>query len=182
MVRLPIPCNSSSSGTIHYLFLFLCWHLNHPNLEFVFICWITLSLLSIRTWDKHVVEVWLLKRWRGLSIALVLFWNPPWARANFACLSFIFFYACLRHAPLASWPVHSWANRKTPSGIMASDFRLRSVLLLICTYFVVILATSSTNKAKKKDIRDYNDADMARLLEQWEVRLRATFIHSFLMY
>lgn len=24
--------------------------------------------------------------------------------------------------------------------------------------------------AKKKDIRDYNDADMARLLEQWEVR------------
>lgn len=22
---------------------------------------------------------------------------------------------------------------------------------------------------KKKDIRDYNDADMARLLEQWEV-------------
>lgn len=23
---------------------------------------------------------------------------------------------------------------------------------------------------KKKDIRDYNDADMARLLEQWEVR------------
>lgn len=26
---------------------------------------------------------------------------------------------------------------------------------------------------KKKDIRDYNDADMARLLEQWEVRARA---------
>ncbi|KAF7460260.1 Hypothetical predicted protein [Marmota monax] len=23
---------------------------------------------------------------------------------------------------------------------------------------------------KKKDIRDYNDADMARLLEQWEIK------------
>ena len=28
-------------------------------------------------------------------------------------------------------------------------------------------------RKKKKDIRDYNDADMARLLEQWEVRARA---------
>lgn len=29
---------------------------------------------------------------------------------------------------------------------------------------------------KKKDIRDYNDADMARLLEQWEVRVSRTLL------
>ncbi|MEQ2308878.1 hypothetical protein AMECASPLE_032823 [Ameca splendens] len=29
-------------------------------------------------------------------------------------------------------------------------------------------AIDNTGKPKKKDIRDYNDADMARLLEQWE--------------
>ncbi|KAK5874596.1 hypothetical protein PBY51_019532 [Eleginops maclovinus] len=52
---------------------------------------------------------------------------------------------------------------------MASDFRWRCVVLLLCTYFLCLLATDSKIKAKKKkDIRDYNDADMARLLEQWE--------------
>ncbi|TDH16755.1 hypothetical protein EPR50_G00001270 [Perca flavescens] len=52
---------------------------------------------------------------------------------------------------------------------MASDFRWKCVLLLLCTYLLCILATDSQNKPKKKkDIRDYNDADMARLLEQWE--------------
>ncbi|KAL3066081.1 hypothetical protein OYC64_016096 [Pagothenia borchgrevinki] len=52
---------------------------------------------------------------------------------------------------------------------MASDFRWRCVVLLLCTYMLCILATDSKIKAKKKkDIRDYNDADMARLLEQWE--------------
>ncbi|XP_010791382.1 LDLR chaperone MESD-like [Notothenia coriiceps] len=52
---------------------------------------------------------------------------------------------------------------------MASDFRWRCVVLLLCTYMLRILATDSQIKAKKKkDIRDYNDADMARLLEQWE--------------
>lgn len=43
------------------------------------------------------------------------------------------------------------------------------MVLLLCTYMLCILATDSKIKAKKKkDIRDYNDADMARLLEQWE--------------
>ncbi|XP_070688021.1 LRP chaperone MESD [Pempheris klunzingeri] len=52
---------------------------------------------------------------------------------------------------------------------MASDFRLRCVVLLLCTYLLCILASDSKNEPKKKkDIRDYNDADMARLLEQWE--------------
>ncbi|XP_069028990.1 LRP chaperone MESD [Embiotoca jacksoni] len=52
---------------------------------------------------------------------------------------------------------------------MASDFRLRCVVLLLCSCLLCVLATDSKDKAKKKkDIRDYNDADMARLLEQWE--------------
>ncbi|XP_077375470.1 LRP chaperone MESD [Festucalex cinctus] len=51
---------------------------------------------------------------------------------------------------------------------MASDFQWKCVLLLFCTYLLCSFATESKNKAKKKDIRDYNDADMARLLEQWE--------------
>ncbi|XP_070820415.1 LRP chaperone MESD [Chaetodon trifascialis] len=52
---------------------------------------------------------------------------------------------------------------------MASDFMCRSVVLLFCTYLLCILATDSqVQPKKKKDIRDYNDADMARLLEQWE--------------
>ncbi|KAL7405834.1 hypothetical protein ABVT39_008322 [Epinephelus coioides] len=54
---------------------------------------------------------------------------------------------------------------------MASDSRWRCVtlVLLLCTYFLCILAIDSNDKPKKKkDIRDYNDADMARLLEQWE--------------
>ncbi|XP_041797291.1 LRP chaperone MESD [Chelmon rostratus] len=52
---------------------------------------------------------------------------------------------------------------------MASDFRWRCIVLLFCTYLLCILATDSQDKPKKKkDIRDYNDADMARLLEQWE--------------
>ncbi|XP_040896268.1 LRP chaperone MESD [Toxotes jaculatrix] len=52
---------------------------------------------------------------------------------------------------------------------MASDFRWRCAVLLLCTYLLCILAADSKDKTKKKkDIRDYNDADMARLLEQWE--------------
>ncbi|KAM7015547.1 LRP chaperone MESD [Tautogolabrus adspersus] len=53
---------------------------------------------------------------------------------------------------------------------MASDFRWRCVVLLLCTYLLSISAAGSKEKpTKKKDIRDYNDADMARLLEQWEM-------------
>ncbi|XP_060899322.1 LRP chaperone MESD [Labrus mixtus] len=52
---------------------------------------------------------------------------------------------------------------------MASDFRWRCGVLLLCTYLLSVSATGSKEKPqKKKDIRDYNDADMARLLEQWE--------------
>ncbi|XP_039977133.1 LRP chaperone MESD [Xiphias gladius] len=52
---------------------------------------------------------------------------------------------------------------------MVSDFRWRYAVLLLCTYLLFILATDTKDKTKKKkDIRDYNDADMARLLEQWE--------------
>eukprot|EP00063_Salmo_salar_P008313 XP_013983148.1 PREDICTED: LDLR chaperone MESD-like [Salmo salar] len=53
---------------------------------------------------------------------------------------------------------------------MAADFRWGCVVLLLCTYLICILATDGQNNKpkKKKDIRDYNDADMARLLEEWE--------------
>ncbi|XP_029353326.1 LRP chaperone MESD [Echeneis naucrates] len=52
---------------------------------------------------------------------------------------------------------------------MASDFRWRCVVLLLCTYLLCISGpVGGEQKEKKKDIRDYNDADMARLLEQWE--------------
>lgn len=50
-----------------------------------------------------------------------------------------------------------------------SGWRCRTLALLLCTYVLFILATDiKDGPKKKKDIRDYNDADMARLLEQWE--------------
>ncbi|XP_047437526.1 LRP chaperone MESD [Mugil cephalus] len=53
---------------------------------------------------------------------------------------------------------------------MASGFRSRCALLLLCTALLCVLASGSKDAPKKKkDIRDYNDADMARLLEQWEM-------------
>lgn len=46
------------------------------------------------------------------------------------------------------------------------------MVLLLCTGLLCVLVSSSKDAPKKKkDIRDYNDADMARLLEQWEVRV-----------
>ncbi|CAJ1048668.1 LRP chaperone MESD [Xyrichtys novacula] len=52
---------------------------------------------------------------------------------------------------------------------MAPDFRWRCVVLLLFAQLLCYSAAESKEKPKKKkDIRDYNDADMARLLEQWE--------------
>ncbi|CAL8363942.1 unnamed protein product [Boreogadus saida] len=52
---------------------------------------------------------------------------------------------------------------------MASDFRWKCLALLLCTQLLVVIGSDGPNKPKKKkDIRDYNDADMARLLEEWE--------------
>uniref|UniRef100_A0AAV2LT81 LRP chaperone MESD n=1 Tax=Knipowitschia caucasica TaxID=637954 RepID=A0AAV2LT81_KNICA len=52
---------------------------------------------------------------------------------------------------------------------MAADFRLRCLVLFLCTTLLCFCVAQDKDKAKKKkDIRDYNDADMARLLEQWE--------------
>lgn len=52
-------------------------------------------------------------------------------------------------------------------------------MLVLCTHMLCAVETETKAKAKKKkDIRDYNDADMARLLEQWE----ASFpVHSLQM-
>lgn len=41
--------------------------------------------------------------------------------------------------------------------------------MLLFAVFIVSSHCSDSKLKKKKDIRDYNDADMARLLEQWEV-------------
>lgn len=50
-------------------------------------------------------------------------------------------------------------------------------MLVLCDLFLTVLAADSKQKQKKKkDIRDYNDADMARLLEQWEVRYSGAFL------
>lgn len=63
---------------------------------------------------------------------------------------------------------------------MAASRWLRAVLLFLCASDLLLLSPPEACAAdtpgeatppprKKKDIRDYNDADMARLLEQWEV-------------
>lgn len=47
-----------------------------------------------------------------------------------------------------------------------------AVSLLILINFASSKKASKDNKPEwaKKDIRDYNDADLERLLDQWEVR------------
>ncbi|KAG9489167.1 LRP chaperone MESD [Eleutherodactylus coqui] len=40
--------------------------------------------------------------------------------------------------------------------------------LCVCLLLLSLTAAAEEKPRKKKDIRDYNDADMARLLEQWE--------------
>ncbi|XP_017333591.1 LRP chaperone MESD [Ictalurus punctatus] len=51
---------------------------------------------------------------------------------------------------------------------MASSIRWRCVSVLLFVVFILSVHCSNSNPKKKKDIRDYNDADMAKLLEQWE--------------
>ncbi|CAF95960.1 unnamed protein product, partial [Tetraodon nigroviridis] len=52
---------------------------------------------------------------------------------------------------------------------MSPVLRWTLLVLVLCALFFTVLAADSQQKPKKKkDIRDYNDADMARLLEQWE--------------
>ncbi|KAI4877007.1 hypothetical protein NFI96_023402, partial [Prochilodus magdalenae] len=66
------------------------------------------------------------------------------------------------------------ANQKAPGRIMAApiSWRKTAVFLFIsvCVFslFIVVADCTDTKPKKKKDIRDYNDADMARLLEEWE--------------
>ncbi|XP_063045006.1 LRP chaperone MESD [Engraulis encrasicolus] len=45
---------------------------------------------------------------------------------------------------------------------------LSNVVLLIFVISLITVQCKDDKPKKKKDIRDYNDADMARLLEQWE--------------
>lgn len=72
-----------------------------------------------------------------------------------------------------------WANSVCVK--MSPVHRWTVLLLVLCALFLTLLAADSKQKPKKKkDIRDYNDADMARLLEQWEVRYSGAFLWKLL--
>ena len=57
---------------------------------------------------------------------------------------------------------------------------LYEIILAFISLFLLIVIISAKNqdadnleeKWKKKDVRDYTDADIERLFDQWEVRLR----------
>ncbi|KAK9971338.1 hypothetical protein ABG768_024710 [Culter alburnus] len=51
---------------------------------------------------------------------------------------------------------------------MASPVSSRTVSVLLFLILFISVHCTETKPKKKKDIRDYNDADMARLLEEWE--------------
>ncbi|XP_073693672.1 LRP chaperone MESD [Garra rufa] len=51
---------------------------------------------------------------------------------------------------------------------MASPVSCRTVSVLLFLMLFISVHCTDTKPKKKKDIRDYNDADMARLLEEWE--------------
>ncbi|XP_077084187.1 LRP chaperone MESD isoform X2 [Siphateles boraxobius] len=52
---------------------------------------------------------------------------------------------------------------------MATPVSSRTVSVLLFLIFFISVHCTETKAKKKKDIRDYNDADMARLLEEWEM-------------
>lgn len=82
----------------------------------------------------------------------------------------------VEHAPCVSWPALVPANERRPCVKMSAVFRWTVLVLLCCALLLTVFAADSKQKPKKnKDIRDYNDADMARLLEQWEVRYSGGF-------
>lgn len=58
--------------------------------------------------------------------------------------------------------------------------RLCPLLLLLSLAVMCAGVVGDDNRPKagkkKKDIRDYNDADMARLLEEWEVTLSVGWV------
>lgn len=48
------------------------------------------------------------------------------------------------------------------------------ITLVLCVTFVLVVEAKKAEEKPgwaKKDIRDYNDADMERLLDQWNVSL-----------
>lgn len=56
--------------------------------------------------------------------------------------------------------------------------KMKTHLFFLLVNFLILINLASAKKASKddkpawakKDIRDYNDADLERLLDQWEVR------------
>lgn len=86
----------------------------------------------------------------------------------------------VEHAPLVSWPPLVRANEWRACVKMSPVLRWTVLVLVLCALFLTIFADSKQKPKKKKDIRDYNDADMARLLEQWEVRSSGVFLWKWI--
>lgn len=68
-----------------------------------------------------------------------------------------------------SQPIRKLQVEKKKKKKMASSMGWICVSVLFFVVFLVSVHCQDSKPKKKKDIRDYNDADMARLLEQWEV-------------
>ncbi|XP_055036002.1 LRP chaperone MESD [Misgurnus anguillicaudatus] len=60
------------------------------------------------------------------------------------------------------------SNQRAPGLKMASPVSCRTVAVFLFLILFISVHCNDTKPKKKKDIRDYNDADMARLLEEWE--------------
>lgn len=64
---------------------------------------------------------------------------------------------------------------------------MKSSLIVINFILLLLISVASCKKAKdgnkpewaKKDIRDYNDADLERLLDQWEVSYYKYFVEFY---
>lgn len=59
------------------------------------------------------------------------------------------------------------------------DKQIFLFILYLAIFYVNGKKTNENEKPDwaKKDIRDYSDADMERLLDQWEVSIQYTFIY-----
>lgn len=127
--------------------------------------------LNFRKCDQYVVVVKVLIKFHGRKLQIII--EIYFENRHTWCVSGV----RVKHAPRVSWPALVRANEWTACVKMSPVLRWTVLVLVICVLFLTILAADSKQKPKKKkDIRDYNDADMARLLEQWEVRYSGAFL------
>lgn len=95
---------------------------------------------------------------------------------------YTFYLLTKRHTPSYSYDAaKSKSNQRAPGLKMASPVSCRAVAVFLFLILFISVHCTDNKPKKKKDIRDYNDADMARLLEEWEVSLKWTRAHSPLL-